>query len=238
MTERPLTLRGDSRGGLVVTCEHATPRVPDRLGDLGLTDDQRRDHIGWDIGAAWVVEALSERLAAPAVLSSVSRLVVDCNRDPGDDDWIPEISHGVLIPANRRVDDAERARRLGDYYDPFHAEVDRLLALSDDAVLLSIHSFTPAYDGREFDIGVLFDDCAAHAQRLAHDLDRSGFAVRMNEPYSGLDGLIFSARSHGRRFQRAYLEIEINNRLVRTPAGARTVAVGIAAAAARFVAPR
>jgi len=238
MTDRPVTLRGDNRAELVVTCEHASPLVPDRLGDLGLTEAQRSDHIGWDIGAAWVTRALSDRLAAPAVLSSVSRLVVDCNRDPADHDWIPSITHGVIIPSNRDLDEAERARRSREYYDPYHAEIDRLLELSESAVLLSVHSFTPDYDGRDFDIGVLFDDCEAHAVRLAGDLAGSQFAVRMNEPYSGLDGLIFSARSHGRRFQRAYLEIEINNRLLRSEDEARAVAAGISGAVARFVASR
>ena len=37
----------------------------------------------------------------------------------------------------------------------------------------------------------------------------------MNEPYSGLDGLIYSARRHGRRHGVRYLELEINNALLR-----------------------
>ena len=54
----------------------------------------------------------------------------------------------------------------------------------------------------------------AFARRIA----AAGFSVRMNEPYSGLDGLIFSARSHGRRHGLRYLELEINNRLLRRDA--------------------
>ncbi len=234
MTNRPLTLRGGGGARLVVTCEHASARVPERLGDLGLTEEQRSAHIGWDIGAAWVTEVLSDQLAAPAVLSAVSRLVIDCNRHRSDHDLIPATSHGVVIAANCDLEDGEREHRLREYYDPFHDEIDRLLGLSPAATLISVHSFTPHYDGRDFELGVLFDDCEAHALRMAEDLRRGGFSVRLNEPYSGLDGLIFSAQSHGRRFRRPYLEIEINNRLLRSPAEAQTVAERLTDAVARF----
>jgi predicted N-formylglutamate amidohydrolase len=46
----------------------------------------------------------------------------------------------------------------------------------------------------------------------------------LNEPYSGLDGLIFSARAHGQRHGLRYVELEINNRLLRSDAEARAVA--------------
>lgn len=233
--ERPRRLRLRAGATLVLTCEHASHSVPERLGDLGVDAEQLRDHIGWDLGAELVTDELSARLAAPAVLSSVSRLVVDCNRDENASDLIPKTSHGVAIPANCNLDGAERRRRVRDYYAPFHDAIDRTLAEAVEARLLSIHSFTPDYGGREFDIGVLFDDHEAHAARLAEDLERSGFSVRMNEPYSGFDGLIFSAQSHGRRFGREYLELEINNGLLRDETSARKLARRVADAVAKFI---
>ncbi len=200
-----------------------------------MSEQHRRDHIGWDLGAEVVTDELSACLLSPAILSSVSRLVVDCNRSIGDHDLIPESSHGVAIPANQNLDEAERRRRVCDYYDSFHDEVDRMLAVSAAARLLSIHSFTPHYDDRDFDIGVLFDDHEAHAEQLADGLRRNGFSVRMNQPYSGLDGLIFSAQSHGRRFGREYLELEINNALLVDESSARTMAKRIAGAVAHFI---
>lgn len=238
MTGAPRSLRARAAAALVLTCEHASPDVPPRLGDLGLSDEQRRDHVGWDIGAALVTDELSRRLSAPAVLSTVSRLVVDCNRRPDDHDLIPVSSHGVVIPANRELDAGERAARLRDYYDPYHHEVDRLLERSPAACLLSVHTFTPGYDGRDFDVGVLFDDHEEHAARMAAGLGGAGFRVRMNEPYSGFDGLIFSARSHGRRFDRRYLEIEINNALLRSESAAREVAARMVAVVAAFAGGR
>ncbi len=227
---KPTVLRERSSAPLVLTCEHASPAVPDDLAGLGLDAAALTDHIGWDIGAAQVTVRLSELLTAPAVLSAVNRLVVDCNRQLTDHDLIPEVSHGVVIAGNARLDDGERSRRIGAYYEPFHDQVDVVLERESRALLLSVHSFTPGYDGRDFDIGVLFDDHQASADALAGELRGQGFAVRMNEPYSGFEGLIHSARSHGIRAGCTYLEIEINNRLVLAAAASKAIADRIARA--------
>jgi len=216
----------------VVTCEHASCVVPDELGDLGLSVAQRQDHIAWDVGAGLVTEELSARLDAPAVLSSVTRLVVDCNRHVADHDLMPAVSHGVAIAGNRSIDLEERGRRLCEYYDPFHDEVDRVLDRNPGALLLSVHSFTPLYDGRDFDVGVLFDVYRTPAVELAAELRAERFDVRMNEPYSGLQGLIYSPQSHGRRAGCVYLEIEINNSLLCSAGAARAVGVRVARAVA------
>jgi predicted N-formylglutamate amidohydrolase len=224
---RPISLSGATdRPRLVLTCEHASPAVPDEYDDLGLTREQLGDHIGWDIGAAAVTSELSRQLGASAVLSAASRLLVDCNRDLDDADLMPHSSHGVVIPGNGVIDAAERTQRLASFYDPYHAAIDAELSRQSDALLLSVHSFTPELNGcaRAFDVGVLFDGFDDLAQDFARSITASGFTVRMNEPYSALDGLIFSARSHGRRHGARYLELEINNRLLRGDASARTVA--------------
>jgi predicted N-formylglutamate amidohydrolase len=215
---QPITLSGSAASArLVLTCEHASVTVPDEYAGLGLAPAQLADHIGWDVGAAALATELNQRLGAPAVLSAASRLLVDCNRDLCDPDLIPHESHGVDIPGNAAIDPSARADRLARFYDPYHAAIDAQLVRCPDALLLSIHSFTPELNGRArpFDIGVLFDDFEGLADAFASDIAAAGFAVRMNEPYSGLDGLIFSARSHGQRHGLRYLELEINNRLLR-----------------------
>lgn len=224
---QPITLSGSAaRARLVLTCEHASATVPNEYACLGLAPAQLADHIGWDIGAAALATELHQYLGAPAVLSPASRLLVDCNRDLGDADLMPHESHGVAIPGNAAIDPAARADRLARYYDPYHAAIDVEIAQRPGALLLSIHSFTPELDGRArpFDVGVLFDDFNDLADRFARDIAGAGFAVRMNEPYSGLDGLIFSARSHGRRHGLRYLELEINNRLLRRDADVCAIA--------------
>lgn len=228
---QPTTLSASAdRSWLLLTCEHASSAVPDEYADLGLTREQLRDHIGWDIGAAAVTAELSRLLGAAAVLSAASRLLVDCNRDLHDADLIPHASHGLAIPGNAALDAAERGRRLARFYDPYHAAIDAELAGRPDVLLLSVHSFTPELNGctRPFDVGVLFDGFDELACTLARSIAASGFGVRMNEPYSALDGLIFSARSHGRRHGVRYLELEVNNRLLRSDASACAIAARLA----------
>jgi predicted N-formylglutamate amidohydrolase len=225
-------LNPKGRAPLVLTCEHASCAIPPEYDDLGLDAGQQREHIGWDIGARVVTETLAGVFDAPAIVSGVSRLVIDCNRDLADHDLIVVESHGVRIPGNQTVDAAERRRRIRDFYLPFHDTIDAVLAARRDALLFSVHSFTPELNGRRrrFDAGVLFDEHAAAAERFGNALAATGLTVRYNEPYSGLDGLIFSARTHGQRHGLCYLELELNNRLLREPSAARQVAGQVTAA--------
>jgi predicted N-formylglutamate amidohydrolase len=242
----PVTLDGSAgRSPVVLTCEHASAAVPQEYGDLGLSADHLADHIAWDIGAAALTAELSRQLGVPAVLSAASRLLIDCNRDLTDLDLIPHLSHGVAIPGNVEIDADERAHRLARFYQPYHAMIDDQLDRHPQTLLLSVHSFTPELQGRTraFDVGVLFDAYEDLAHLFARHISAAGLAVRMNEPYSGLEGLIFSARSHGRRHELRYLEVEVNNRLLRSDAEARAIAtrlvdaVGRAAEAAAELAP-
>ena len=203
---------------LVLTCEHASYAVPAAYQGLGLGSEEIRRHIGWDIGARTVVESLSQSLDAPAVCAGYSRLLIDCNRDLRDHDLIVPESDGTRVPGNQGLSEAERQKRIAWFYQPYHAAIDRLL-IGKRAVrqtLLSLHSFTPVLGRKErpFDLGILFDQYADLAQEVGQRLHHCGYRVRYNEPYSGLDGLIFSAHSHGSRHGLVYLELEINNSLI------------------------
>ena len=203
---------------LVLTCEHASYAVPAEYQGLGLRSEEIRRHIGWDIGARAVVESLSQALDAPAVCAGYSRLLIDCNRDLRDHDLIVPESDGTRVPGNQGLSEAERQKRIAWFYQPYHAAIDRLL-IGKRAVrqtLLSLHSFTPVLGRKErpFDLGILFDQYADLAQEVGQRLHHCGYRVRYNEPYSGLDGLIFSAHSHGSRHGLVYLELEINNSLI------------------------
>ncbi len=57
-----------------------------------------------------------------------------------------------------------------------------------------------------------------------------GFAVELNAPYSGFDGLIYSARRHGLEHGIEYLELEVRQDLIDTPAAAERVGLRIARA--------
>lgn len=211
-------LNPQGSSSIVLTCEHASYNVPEQYRNMGVSPDEIRRHIGWDIGACWVVEAISQTIDAPAVFSRYSRLLIDCNRDVQDHDLIVQESDGTKVLGNLRISDQERERRITEFYQPYHQAIDQLLSerSGQETVLLSIHSFTPVLGQkpRSFDLGVLFDRYGDLAQEVGNQLHHREYHVRYNEPYSGLDGLIFSARSHGDRHGLVYLELEINNRLI------------------------
>ncbi len=211
-------LNPQGRSSIVLTCEHASYAVPRDYRNLGIEDDDLRRHIGWDIGARWVVEALSHALDAPAVCSRYSRLLIDCNRDLHDHDLIVPESDGTKVWGNADVSDEEKERRIDEFYRPYHDAIDQLLRerTNQKTILFSIHSFTPVLGqkARPFDLGVLFDQHEDLAQEVGQRLHHQQYRIRYNEPYSGLDGLIFSARSHGDRHGLLYLELEINNELI------------------------
>lgn len=183
---------------------------------------------------------IARRLRVPYVASRWSRLLVDCNRATEDATLIVSASDGVVVPANARISAAERRRRVHDYYEPYHAAVDRMIRRARRSAgerpvrLLSLHSFTPVLAGseRRFEIGVLFDEHERLARRLGRALERHGYRVRYNEPYSGRAGLIYSARRHGNAHAIDYVELEINNCLIRAPAGQRRLGRDVAAAIA------
>jgi predicted N-formylglutamate amidohydrolase len=53
----------------LIVCDHASPRIPAHLANLGLAAEELNRHIAWDIGAAAVGRRLAGRLGATAVLS-------------------------------------------------------------------------------------------------------------------------------------------------------------------------
>ena len=102
----------DGAGSAVLVCDHASNRVPYRLGTLGLDAVQLADHIGWDAGAAEVARRLSADLDAPLVLSGYSRLVIDCNRPLHNAGSIAEQSAGVPVPGNQGLTPEAREARI------------------------------------------------------------------------------------------------------------------------------
>ena len=65
---------------------------------------------------------------------------------------------------------------------------------------MSVHSFNKEYEGthRPYHIGVLCTGGGVHSARameVTEALDAAGFDVRVNEPWSGYDGFMYSADS-------------------------------------------
>jgi predicted N-formylglutamate amidohydrolase len=177
------------------------------------------------------------------VLARFSRLVCDPNRDPAEPSFVVETVDGRLPSWNRAVGAAERERRRERYFDPYHGAIDRALrarrAVPGEVRLVAVHSFTPVYlgDVRPMEVGVLFDAHDEHAWRLEGALAAEGFAAVLNAPYSGKDGLIYSARRHGRAHGLVYLELEVRQDLIDAPGKASAVAARIARALAAVAPP-
>lgn len=218
-------------GPLVLTCEHASSRVPPGFGvdgegrwpeeDAWLTDT----HWVIDLGIADLTRELAMLAGWPAVLARFTRLLVDLNREEGHPDLFRATADGRPVALNADLDDAERERRLAALYRPYHAAVDASLAERPGAAVVSMHSFSPLYEGqrRTLEAGVLFDEHEDIARAVHADLLAAGLDVRQNEPWSGKAGLIHAAQVHGRRHDRVYIELEFRQDLLADPAFRRRV---------------
>jgi len=214
---------------VLLICDHAGRRIPRCLGTLGLDRANRHRHIAWDIGADLVTRHLAMRLNACAVLGSYSRLVIDCNRAPGNPDAIPAVSDTTPVPGNQDLDDAAASARLEAIFQPYHAEIARRLhhlwrVSGRPPALISIHSFTPTLRGggapRPWHAGVLWERDGRIAEPLMDTLVRdSGLIIGDNEPYSGwVVGYTVGAHAASAGLPR--VTVEIRQDLIAHEAGA------------------
>ncbi len=186
------TISGENRPGRwLVTCDHATNRVPDELsGSLGISEADMARHIAYDVGAAGLARALGAALDSPVICSDFSRLVIDPNRGEEDPTLVMKLYDGTIIPANRYVDALETERRLNTLYRPYHAAYARLAARQPDTVIVAIHSFTPCLKGRmprPWHVGVLYSHLDERLSKplIARLQAEADLCVGDNEPYAG-----------------------------------------------------
>lgn len=212
MSDNVERIGGSASASIAITCEHASERLPEPWAWPKEDSWLVGTHWAYDLGAADLARRLAERMFAPALLSRFSRLLADPNRQECSGELIRQGAEGRAIKLNESLDD--RAVRLGLWRE-YHAAADTMLRGHRAPVLLSVHSFTPEYEGdkRSVEIGVLFDRDDALAQRLAGYLEGFAGDVRLNEPYSGKDGLIYAVDRHARAHGRAAVELEIRQDL-------------------------
>lgn len=212
---------------IILSCDHASNRVPRRLAQLGLSDEILSRHIGWDIGAAAVTRRLAPALGAAAVLAGYSRLVIDCNRDPDDPSSIPATSDDVVVPGNRELSAEARHARRAAIFAPYHAALTQLIeaVLARRAVpaLISIHSFTPSLGGkaRPWHVGILWDGDGRIASPLLAALrSDAALVVGDNEPYSARQPVGYTMRYHAIDRGLPHVAIEIRQNEIADDAGA------------------
>ncbi len=204
---------------ILLTCEHAGRAIPATLGDLGMSDKDMERHIAWDVGAVGVARHLSDLLDATLVYQAYSRLVVDCNRPTHAPDFIPEISDGTPVEANRNLTADERRQRHQEIHEPYHNQIAALLDQRESdrrtPLLISVHSFAPSLDGvgRPWDLGLLFNRDSRLAELVGEIFGAMdhGFNIALNEPYTVNDISDYTVPVHGERRRIPNLLIEIRH---------------------------
>ena len=216
------------RGPVLLVADHAGRAFPSALDRLGLDDSVLEQHIAYDIGIDRLTRRLAERLDARALLHGYSRLLIDPNRPLNDPTSICQVSDGVVVAGNRRLSLAERRQRVDSFFAPYHraieTEIDGMLAVGEQPVLVSLHSFTPTFRGvaRPWHVGVLWDGKDGRlAQPLMRELARSEqIVVGDNQPYSGEGRYGYTVETHALARGLANALIEIRQDLIAEPSSA------------------
>ena len=212
---------GDPASGLLLIADHASARIPEGVA-LGVPAETMSQHVAVDIGVAPLARALCAGLGCPGVLGNVSRLVIDLNREEDASGLVPEASDGEVIPGNVGLTDAERRRRLADYWQPYHRRIADKIAANHPSLLISLHSFTPLLRvggmPRPWEVGVLYNEDARAARIALPLLEAAGIVAGDNQPYSG-KLLNATMNRHGEGSGTAYLGLEVRQDLIEEAAG-------------------
>lgn len=220
----PVTTVNEGGGApMLFVCDHASNRLPQALGTLGLDPIALTEHVAIDIGAEALTRLLAARFDAPAVLAGYSRLVIDCNRDPADITSIREISDHWIIPGNRRLTPGAVQARREAVFDPYHAviraQLTALQAKGLSPVVVAVHTFTPQLRGvdRPWHVGIL----SGRDRRIADPLiaalaAEESLVVGDNEPYSGLRFAGYTIEQHALQAGLPNAMIEVRQDLTAT----------------------
>lgn len=216
---------------LLITCDHASNRIPASLDGLGIDPRLLEKHIGYDIGALQLGRLLMERFDAPLLVANYSRLVIDLNRHFNDPTLIPEVSDDHVIPGNRGLDEDQRAQRINElftpYHDTYHNLVADLKARCNRPLVLSVHSFTPFFQGRArpWQFGVLWDQDKILAGQLIQNLRQvsqshtPALKIGDNKPYHARFPLGYGMVQHTEKLGVEMALIETRQDLIIEEAG-------------------
>ncbi len=210
----------------LIVVDHASARIPRRLHNLGLPAEQLQRHIAWDIGALAVAQQTGQRLHARVVAQNYSRLVIDCNRDPGVATSIPPVSEYVDIPGNLKLTSAQALERRSAIFEPYHAHLrallDERLMRGRRTILVAQHSMTDLFKGvrREMHAAVLYNRDRRFARLVLEQLRReTELVIAENEPYVVSEESDFTIPRHAEDRGLPYVSIEIRQDLITDPSG-------------------
>lgn len=199
---------------LILSFPHTGTDIPDEfLPSLRSLWLARRD-------CDWWIECLydfAQNLGATTIRTTISRTVIDVNRDPSGVSLYPGRATTELCPTTTFDGDAlykmgmepkaeDIARRRAAYFDPYHAaltdEIKRLRMLHPRVVVYDCHSIRSViprlFDGElpNFNIGTNSGaSCDAALQDMV--IDRCAAAAGMNHVVNGRFKGGFITRHHG-----------------------------------------
>lgn len=174
---------------ILIVSDHASNHVPADI-DLNIAPELLTNHIAVDIGVAEIGQMIVEANPLFAAFQcGVSRLVIDCNRDPDAPGLIPHISDGHVIAGNYPTDH-HRAARLVRFFDPYHEGLERIIAEMKPALIVSLHSFTPHLhehpdSERPWQIACLYNEDDRAARMAIPLFEAAGLVTGDQQPYSG-----------------------------------------------------
>ncbi len=241
------------KSNILVTCEHASKRIPKEYGLLGLTREDLKNSKDWnDEGSYDVMKNLSEKIGSSYLYSNVSRLFIDCNRklNPSNKDKDSfyscpmktellvekdEEEKLIKIPANiyknKKEFSCEEKKRYKEYVEPYVKDgykiIEKIRGNHEKSFLIMIHSFFPVYNGdkRKTDIGVLHENSSV-AKKITKSLRKNsnGLKIDENKPYKLAD-------ADGAVFYKVQEEMddvelivfELNNKNLRTKTGVNKI---------------
>lgn len=206
-------MSGHHKRTIIITCEHAGNDVPKHLAKYFQGHEAtRHTHRGWDPGAWEVAATLATALNVPLFGTFVSRLVIEANRSRESRELFSEFTNGISKD--------EKEQLLQDYYLPYRTNVESVIRHQSKPVThLSIHSFTPVWNGtvRDVDIGLLFDPARKNELEFCGQLqivlqkENPALAIKHNAPYKGTDdGFTTYLRTRFDDSDYLGIEVEIN----------------------------
>lgn len=174
--------------GIIITCEHAGNRVPNALRDCFSDAAILSTHWAYDIGALQMARIIAKKLGAPLLYTTITRLVVDCNRSIGSDELFSEFIQDSNIFLKNEI--------VKRYYTTYRSKIEKTVNTivhdTNYVCHISVHSFTPQLHGfnRHTDIGLLYDQsrpkealfCNKIKEALMHEYP---LRVAFNYPFRG-----------------------------------------------------
>ena len=207
-----------SKTAVVVTCEHGGNNVPRTYRSL-FADHAKllATHRGYDPGALELAKRFAKQLAAPLHFGTTTRLLVELNRTIGNKTHFSAITRELSDDVKRQI--------IAEHYEPYRSAVEQTIAQAvrqaGFVLHLSVHSFTPVFDGdvRRADVGLLYDPTKASEKKITGQwIDElkvlmPDLVVRRNYPYLGRgDGFTTYLRKKYAPSRYAGIELEVNQR--------------------------